>query len=52
MIEVHTGVTWQIRWIDLCGGGGAGCRYLYCSNLLSFPVRETDAFHAQQNVNL
>ena len=30
---VHIGVTWKIRWIDLCCGGDAVCRYHYCSNL-------------------
>jgi len=31
---VHIGATSRIRWIDVCrGGGNAGCRYRYCSNL-------------------
>jgi len=29
-------LTWRIRWIDLCGGGDAGCRYYYCNKLSKF----------------
>ena len=31
---MHTGATWWIRRIDICGCGNAGCRRHYCSNLL------------------
>jgi len=30
---VHIDATRRIRWNNLCGGGDAGCRYHYCSNL-------------------
>jgi len=30
---LHIDATWRIRWIDLCGGGGAVRRCRYCSNL-------------------
>ena len=31
---VHIGATWQIRWIDLCAGGGdAACRYHCCDSI-------------------
>ena len=35
LIRVNIGATWQIRWINLCGGD-AGFRYLYSSNLFGF----------------
>jgi len=29
---------WRIRWIGLCGGGNATCRYHYCSNLFAIII--------------
>jgi len=29
---VYTSATWQIRWIDLCSGGDAACRFNYSSS--------------------
>jgi len=30
------GATWLIRWIGLCGGGDAACRYHYCIDFFTF----------------
>jgi len=44
-VGVHSGATWQIRRIDLCGGGDAVCRYHYWNNFynrpFTVPVRPT-----------
>jgi len=33
-MKVHIDATWQIRWIDLCGGYDAALCYHYFSNLM------------------
>ena len=51
-VGVHSGATWQIRRIDLCGGGDAVCRYHYWNNFynrpFTVPVRPTPH---KKNVN-